>query len=270
MMQAAQQMMANMKPEDMQRMSQMAANMDPSVMGNMMKNMGGQAPDMDPVKAAEQMKNMTPDQIRAGMSQAQQHMSAQKQYMYNAAEMLKKEGNDLVKQSNFSSALAKYTKGIENLKNHSDSDVLALQTVLLNNSAHCHLKMNKFEEALKSCDEALKVDPKSFKAYFRRGQAQAELGRYGEAVADVRKASELCPNDTAIGTELARLRAELKERGLQEESFVVADAWQPTPATSVGSRSTSSSSTSRANPQPVQLTQSGRKLLKSWLRILIC
>lgn len=243
MMQAAQKMMANMKPEDMQRMSQMAANMDPKVMENMMKGMGGGNMPVDTAQALEQMKNMTPEQMQAGMSQAQNQMSAQRQYMYNAAEMLKNEGNTEVKNERYTEALAKYNKALENLSGHVGDSVAALKLNLLNNVALCHLKTKAHQKAFDACEEALKVDPQSFKALFRRGQARENLGSLQEAVADVRRAADLAPGDKAIARELDRLRAELKDRGLEE--LEVSAAWQTpaaTPSTSSGSRATSSSS----------------------------
>lgn len=253
MMQAAQKMMSNMKPEDMQRMSQMAANMDPKVMENMMKNMGGQVPSgYDTKQAFEQMKNMSPEQLQGAMSQAQNQMSAQKQYMTNAAEMLKNEGNTAVKAEKYSEALGKYSKALENLKGHAGNDVDALKVSLLNNSALCNLKTKDYQAAFEASEEALKVDPKSFKALFRRGQARAEMDSLSEAVVDVRNASELSPSDKAIAAELERLRGLLKERGMQEpptETHRVRAEWQQppsdaaTPSTSSGSRASSSSST---------------------------
>jgi len=256
MMEAAQKMMSNMKPEDMQRMTQMAANMDPKVMENMMKNMGNGAPPpgMDAAKALEQMKSMSPEQLQQGMSQAQRQMGAQKTYMVNAAEMLKNEGNAEVKAERYTEALAKYAKAIENLSGHAGADVGPIQVGLYNNSALCHLKLKDYGEAIKAGDEALKIDPKAYKALYRRGQAKAELGTLGEAVADVRTAAELSPGDKAIAAELTRLRGMLKEQGLKEEvvapvKHAVRAEWQQppadTPSTSSGSRASSSSS--RAN-----------------------
>merc|ERR1719343_1154713 len=107
----------------------------------MMKNMGGQVPSgVNPAQAAEQIKNMTPEQMQAGMSQAQNHMKQQQQYMYSAAEMLKNEGNDHIKHERYSEALAKYDKALENLKGQTDAGAATLQVNLLNNSALCHLK----------------------------------------------------------------------------------------------------------------------------------
>lgn len=253
MMQAAQKMMANMKPEDMQRMSQMAANMDPKVMENMMKSMGGGNTHVDTAQAMDQMKNMTPEQLQTGFTQAQSQMSAQQRYMFNAAEMLKNEGNTHVKNEQYVEALKKYTKALENITGHTGNDASALQLSLLNNAALCYLKTKEFEKALKASEDALKVDPRSFKALFRRGQAHEALGNLRDAVADLRGAAGLSPSDKAISRELERLRGELRHRGLHLEEELgapageaptheVSPAWLPsasTPSTSSGSRETS-------------------------------
>lgn len=244
MMQAAQKMMANMKPDDMQRMSQMAANMDPKVMEGMMKNMGapGGFDASQMAQATEQMKNMSPEQLQQGMSQAQTQMNNQKTYMCNAAEMLKNEGNAHVKAERYSEALPKYSKALDNLKDQSGADVPPLKLSLLNNSALCHLKMKHFGEALESCEEALKVDPRAFKALFRRGQAQAGMGNLSEAVLDVKQAAKLQPSDKAISAELEQLRAKLQERGIdeaslkREEKHEVSAVWQE-PASATASSS---------------------------------
>jgi len=270
MMAQAQAMMANMKPDDMQRMSQMAANMDPKVMENMMKGMGGgnMKVDAEQLKqGAEQMKNMTPEQLKTQMAQAQSQMGAQKQYYYNAAEILKNEGNTAVKAEKYAEALEKYERALDNLSSHSGADVNMLSLQLMNNSALCYLKSKKYDKAVEVTDRALKIDPRSFKALFRRGQARAEIGDVQQAVADVREASELSPSDKAIATELARLRDILKETGVTEDTsrpkqHEVSPAWTTGDSTSGGSRATSSSSrpTSAASGDPGHWAQAADKI----------
>mmetsp|Transcript_53631 Transcript_53631/g.114513 ORF Transcript_53631/g.114513 Transcript_53631/m.114513 type:complete len:554 (+) Transcript_53631:306-1967(+) len=244
MMAAAQKMMANMKPEDMQRMSQMAANMDPKVMEGMMKNMnGGQMPgNVDTAEALNQMKNMTPEQMRAGMSQAQNQMNAQKTYYCNAAEVLKNEGNAAVKKEDYAGALQKYTKALENLKPHSGTDVDALKVNLLNNSALCYLKTKDYDSAYTACQDSLKVSPSNYKALFRRGSALESQGKLKEGFLDLHQASTLAPNDAAVSRELARLRAELKVQGLDEDEVLASAKPMETPTTSSPSPSAPSGS----------------------------
>jgi len=232
MMEAASKMMQNMKPEDMARMSEFASKMDPNQMESMMKNMGGAPPGMDAKQMSEQMKNMSPEQMRAQMSQAQAQMGAQKTYYMNAAVMLKNEGNQHIKNEKFTEALEVYNRAIENLKPHAGDDVRQLRIQLLSNAALCHLKQKHFGKARDTCDEALKIDAKCIKATFRRGQALEGLDNLSEAVAELKRAVELSPEDKIIGNELTRVKKVCKDRGISEPA-----------AASRGETSTASTST---------------------------
>merc|ERR1719443_2271326 len=117
----------------MERMSKMAANMDPKTMDSMMKGMGGAPNGMDSKEMCDRMKNMTPEEMRAGMTQAQSQMGAQKQYVYNGALHLKTEGNNAIKEEKYSQALESYERAIENLRPHAGEDVKVLRLQLLSN-----------------------------------------------------------------------------------------------------------------------------------------
>jgi len=249
MMQAAQGMMANMKPEDMKRMSDFAANMDPKVMEGMMKNMGGAANGMDPKQAAEQMKNMTPEQMRAGMAQAGTQMSAQKQYMYNASVMLKNDGNAHIKGERYTEALAAYNRALDNMKPHAGDDVTTLRHSLLLNSALCYLKLREFQKAIDACEQALSNNSTSVKAIFRRGLARFELGQLSEALTDVKQASALSPEDKTVAAELVRLREGCREAGLSDADITAAEklAKERSSASASSSRAVASSSSAAAS-----------------------
>ncbi|CAJ1408191.1 unnamed protein product, partial [Effrenium voratum] len=226
MLKAAQGMMANMSPEDMQRMTQMASSMDPSVMENMMKNMGGAAPGMDSSTMKEQMKRigeMSPDELKSNMSQAQQQMGGQKQYMYNASMTLKNDGNDFIKAQQYADALKSYSKALENLKPFSGEDISQLRLSLLLNSAMCYLKQKQPEKTLEVCEQALQINGKSVKALFRRGLARVDLGQLAEGVADMKLAAKLSPEDKTITTELERVEKETLGKGVSAEDIAAAE-----------------------------------------------
>jgi len=257
MMEQAQKMMANMKPEDMDRMSKFAANMDPKTMESMMGSMGQTPPaGMDAKQMCDQMKNMTPEQMRAGMNQAQAQTGAQKDYVYKGALGLKSEGNAHIQNQEYSKALESYDRAIENLRPHAGDDVKTLRLQLLSNAALCHLKGSNFRKAMDVCEEALKLDPKAVKPMFRRGLAHEGMGDFSMALLDVKTASELAPSDKAVETELGRLRKIAKEKGIKEE-----DLKHKTPSPPASSSSTSGapqalrpggSTSSSANPDMQQ------------------
>jgi len=262
MMAAAQKMMSNMKPEDMQRMSQMAANMDPKMMENMMKGMGGPAANVDTAQAVEQMKNMTPEQMQQGMAQAQGQVNAQRGYLVNAATMLKNEGNVEVKSENYQEALTKYNKALENTEAYSGADVASLRLGLLNNVALCHLKRKDFDKAIEAGDRALALDSQSFKALFRRGQAHEALGLYGDALADLGRASEIAPSDKAISRELDRLQNDLQAKGIDANSLKPTKVSTSSPS-SVASNLRETTPSSRAAGSSDQWAQAAEKMAEN-------
>lgn len=264
MMQAAQKMMQNMKPEDMQRMSQMAANMDPSVMENMMKSMGGNTNGMDTKAMSEQLKNMSPEQMRAQMSQAQNHMSAQKQYVYNGALSLKEDGNTHIKAGRHKEALEVYDRALENLKPHAGDDVQQLRLSLLLNAALCYLKTKQYQRTIDTCNEALNINSKSVKAIFRRGLAKFEIGQFAPALADVKIAAEWSPEDKTVAAEHTRLQRECKEKGVKDEDVQAAEkavksAGGSTTSTNTGSQGGGSSSSSAS---PAGMSEAMEQLTK--------
>merc|ERR1719491_1731322 len=181
--------------------------------------MGGAPPGMDSKQMCDQMKNMTPEQMRAGMNQAQGQMGAQKQYVYSGALQLKSSGNAHIQTQEYAKALESYDRAIENLRPHSGDDVKVLRLQLLSNAALCHLKGNNFRKAMDVCEEALKLDPKAVKPMFRRGLAHEGMGDFSEALLDVKEAHNLSPSDKAVETELQRLRKLAKEKGINEEDL---------------------------------------------------
>lgn len=105
--------------------------------------------------------------------------------------LLKREGNDLVKQGDFEGALHKYSECLA-LK----PEECALYTnrcgafkdggvpqraadsrlgVLLSSRAICFLKLDRFQEARGDCDSALQLEPSNKKAFYRRALAHKGL-----------------------------------------------------------------------------------------------
>eukprot|EP00929_Paragymnodinium_shiwhaense_P034783 TRINITY_DN18882_c0_g1_i1.p1 TRINITY_DN18882_c0_g1~~TRINITY_DN18882_c0_g1_i1.p1 ORF type:complete len:562 (-),score=238.95 TRINITY_DN18882_c0_g1_i1:256-1941(-) len=227
MMAAAQNMMKNMSSEDMQRMSNMAAGMDPKTMDSMMKSMGGggMPAGVDMKQAAEQMKNMTPDQMRSQMNQAQGQMGAQKNYVMSGATHIKNEGNNHIKKGEYTQALELYDRGLENLKPHAGDDVTQLRLAFLLNSALCHLNLKANDKAIETCNEALAIQPQSVKALYRRGLAKAQRKQgadMADAVADVKQASELSPQDEKLQSEVKRLEGEAASSGVEAKDIEAA------------------------------------------------
>lgn len=58
-------------------------------------------------------------------------------------------------------------------------------------------KLGKLEDVKKHCDDALKIDEKSFKALMRRGMNQVQLKDFDGAEADYKAAAAIQPDSTS-------------------------------------------------------------------------
>ncbi|CAK6949314.1 sperm-associated antigen 1A [Scomber scombrus] len=116
--------------------------------------------------------------------------------------LLKQEGNDLVKKSQFQAALEKY------------SECLTLkpeECAVYTNRTICLLKLNRFEEAKHDCDSALQLDPANKKAFYRRALAHKGLQDYLSASSDLQEVLQLDPNVREAEQELEVVTSLLRQ-----------------------------------------------------------
>mmetsp|Transcript_52659 Transcript_52659/g.115454 ORF Transcript_52659/g.115454 Transcript_52659/m.115454 type:complete len:498 (+) Transcript_52659:68-1561(+) len=276
MMKQAQAMMANMSPEQMKQMAEMAAKMDPETMKKMAASSGmGGMPDMSPEQlkqASEQMKNMTPEQMKAQIGAAQNQMSGQRKYYQSAAEMLKTEGNTLVKSGKYQHALAKYEKAESNMQQFKDEEAQKMAVALKGNISLCHLKLGNFRDCQKVCSEILAQDAKNVKALFRRSQAYEQTEEPGKAYRDLRKAAKLSPKDEVLQTAWTKMQKDHPDlKGEPEEPEPVPKKAAPkieevtedTPASSGQMASSASSGAMPAMPPGMpQMTPEAMSAMK--------
>ncbi|CDQ60757.1 unnamed protein product [Oncorhynchus mykiss] len=104
------------------------------------------------------------------------------------AEQLKNEGNNHMKEENYSCAVECYSKAINlDLRN----------AVYYCNRAAAHSRLGNYTEATGDCERAIGIDPSYSKAYGRMGLAFTAMNKYPEAISYFKKALVLDPeNDT--------------------------------------------------------------------------
>ncbi|KAJ8986072.1 hypothetical protein NQ317_003366 [Molorchus minor] len=73
-----------------------------------------------------------------------------------------------------------------------------LRNTLMLNLAAVKLKRNKYKQALELCNEIIKKDRMSGKAYYRRAQARLGLKDYDKAIDDLNTAVSNIPNDKNV------------------------------------------------------------------------
>ncbi|XP_051992680.1 sperm-associated antigen 1A-like isoform X1 [Xyrauchen texanus] len=120
--------------------------------------------------------------LQARTARAEQEKARKAEVRFN---VLKQEGNDMVKNNKFQDAVEKY------------SECLAIkpsECAIYTNRALCYLKLESFEEAKQDCDSALQIEPNNKKAFYRRALAHKGLKDYMSASTDLQEVLQLDPN----------------------------------------------------------------------------
>lgn len=123
----------------------------------------------------------------------------------------KDNGNAFFKEKKFEEAISEYAKGIELIQKDkgddvddvigkTESELRNTYVNLLNNRSNCYNLVSDFKGSLSDCERAIKVDPKSSKAHYRRGIALSGLKRFDDAVSALNSALEFTEGEKEKNT----------------------------------------------------------------------
>ncbi|CAM9371412.1 unnamed protein product [Laminaria digitata] len=137
----------------------------------------------------------------------------------------KEEGTELFKGQNYRAAGARYSKALTHsakmfdLSADEQKEVHAVQLSLYLNLAQCYLKLQSWDQAVNNCTLALKIDPDSSKALYRRAYAGFAKKDYDRAKADLLTAQKNSPGDKAVATLLKKVEDILKKQQEKEKKM---------------------------------------------------
>ncbi|XP_019390083.1 PREDICTED: peptidyl-prolyl cis-trans isomerase D isoform X1 [Crocodylus porosus] len=141
------------------------------------------------------------------------------------AEDIKNIGNTFFKSQNWAMAAKKYNKSLRYLEASEavieEMDKAKLKTPALTcilNVAACKLKQSDWQGTIENCSEALAIDPENTKALYRRAQAWQGIKDFDQALADIKKAQEIAPEDKAIQTEILKIKQKIKAQKDKEKA----------------------------------------------------
>lgn len=120
----------------------------------------------------------------------------------------KQQGNEAFKlgKKGYRDAVEFYTKGIA--MKCSDT---ALNATLHVNRAAVNLELKNYRAVLNDCAEALKLDPKNVKAFYRAAKACLALGKLDEAKDAAKRGLEIEQDNAALKAELDKVEAKVAE-----------------------------------------------------------
>mmetsp|Transcript_1190 Transcript_1190/g.2102 ORF Transcript_1190/g.2102 Transcript_1190/m.2102 type:complete len:730 (+) Transcript_1190:311-2500(+) len=137
----------------------------------------------------------------------------------------KQEANELFAGKNYKHAAARYVKALSHCAKFHDlgpedqEEVNGTKLSLNLNLALAYFKLEKYDNALRACNEALAIDGDSTKALFRRASVYYEMKKFEDAKSDLNKALMVAPDDVALKKLNARIEQQIKKQKVKEKKM---------------------------------------------------
>lgn len=116
----------------------------------------------------------------------------------------KKEANELFSDGNYKHAAARYAKALSHCSKFFDlspaqeDETRDVKLSLYLNLALAYIKLEKLDNAMQSCDDALKLDSKNTKALYRRASVLYQKRKFDDAMRDLVKAEKESPGNKDV------------------------------------------------------------------------
>jgi DnaJ family protein C protein 7 len=126
--------------------------------------------------------------------------------MVQKLDRTKEEGNTHFKAGRLQEAVDVYTAALE-----IDPTNKGTNSKILNNRAMCYTKLKQWDDVIKDCDQAIKLDPSYTKARKTRAKALGEGGDWEEAVRAYKSIQEQNPEEPNIARDIRNAELEVKK-----------------------------------------------------------
>lgn len=116
------------------------------------------------------------------------------------SEELRQQGNECVKGGNFAEAVLHYSHAIQqDTQNH----------LLYSNRSLAFLKLQQYYLAIEDAKQAIKLQPKWPKGFFRKGEVEFQVGHYHSALLSYAEAILLDPSNTEVLQAVSRTNSQI-------------------------------------------------------------
>mmetsp|Transcript_10276 Transcript_10276/g.12833 ORF Transcript_10276/g.12833 Transcript_10276/m.12833 type:complete len:239 (-) Transcript_10276:1161-1877(-) len=127
-----------------------------------------------------------------------------------AASALKAKGNDFFKEKNYLQAIECYSDALDFAPTEDEYNYS--RAVYYCNRAACYLYLERFDDVITDCTEALELESRYVKAFTRRAQAFEALDELESALEDINKVVEIEPTLWSAVEKQRKLDAKVKEK----------------------------------------------------------
>nr|XP_036219310.1 RNA polymerase II-associated protein 3 isoform X2 [Bactrocera oleae] len=127
----------------------------------------------------------------------------------DANEEKRKQANEIKDRGNKNVKLGEYEKAINEYS--TAIDIFPEDPVYFCNRALCYLKLERYNECIEDCEQAIEIDSLSVKAYYRRMQANECLGNDMDALKDCTTVLMIEPKNKEANKSLERINERLRK-----------------------------------------------------------
>lgn len=138
----------------------------------------------------------------------------------------REQGANLFKQEHWEEAQTRFVQAVAILADVYDlkDEAVAAERnkILLScylNISSCAIKLQRWRNAANNATKALEIDPENAKAFFRRGQANSNIGEFDAARQDLEKSLQKSGGDVAVKAELDALFKKIDAQKQKEKKM---------------------------------------------------
>lgn len=144
--------------------------------------------------------------------------------LIKTAQHLKDQGNIKFKEKAFKIAEGQYKDALshaETVKNDTP-ELNKLKIAILQNMSVCTNNTGDYRDTVRNCGKAIQIDNNAAKALYLRSVAYMNLGELDDAMADIKSAIKISPQDTNLRAQFENIKKERSSKAQKQKASLAA------------------------------------------------